>query len=121
MALALGLFLFLAGTGIVIARWSHHETPNQSLVMLLLFAFALALGRNVPSNRLGVRLNAVPRVSPAYALQQVRDGRAVLVDVRAPSVYQVGHVQGAINMTYRDVRPRINELTPGKVFIVYCA
>lgn len=121
MALPLALFFFLAGCGVAIARWTQHKTPNLSLVLLMLLAFALALGRGTPANRLAARLNAVPRVSPAYALQQVRDGRAVLVDVRAPSVYQVGHVQGALNMTYRDAKARLNELAPGHIIIVYCA
>lgn len=121
MALSLGLFFFLAGCGVAIARWSHHKTPNLSLVLLLLTAFALALGRSAPPRSLSARLDAVPRVSPSDALQQVRDGRAVLVDVRAPALFAVGHVQGAINMTYRDVKIRLNELAPGKTVIVYCA
>ena len=121
MPLPLLAFIFIAGIGIVTARWLTHEKPNLSLVVLLVLCLALALRSGGAARALDVRLDSVPRMSAAYALQQVRDGRAVLVDVRAAVFFEKGHIKGAINIPYSEVRDRVSLLPRDKTAVLYCA
>ena len=60
------------------------------------------------------------RVAPAEAVQLVKQG-AVLVDVRSPAEYALGHVTGALNLTIDQLRtsPHAIGARDGMV-IVYC-
>jgi len=46
----------------------------------------------------------------------------IVVDVRAPNSYAIGHVKGAINVPHREITAeRMSQYPKGKVFVVYCA
>ena len=49
-----------------------------------------------------------------------RDGSATLLDVRTPSEYGRGHVQGFRNIPVDDLRKRLGEIGPGKPVYVMC-
>lgn len=45
------------------------------------------------------------RVTPAQLRQAMNDDQAItIVDVRAPAAYAQGHIPGAINVPYADLR-----------------
>jgi rhodanese-related sulfurtransferase len=46
----------------------------------------------------------------------------IVVDVRGPSAFAQGHVEGAINIPHREMTAaRMAEFSKDKVFVVYCA
>jgi phage shock protein E len=44
----------------------------------------------------------------------------VVLDVRTPSEYGDGHIEGAINIPVDDLERRLGELDPGDELLVYC-
>ena len=52
--------------------------------------------------------------------EMTRSGHAMLVDVRPPSEYAAGHVDGAVNIPVADLANRINELPPDTNIVAYC-
>jgi rhodanese-related sulfurtransferase len=51
-------------------------------------------------------------------------GRAdfVLLDVRSPSLYEKGHVAGAINLPHgKIIESKLAQFAPGTLFVTYCA
>ncbi len=53
------------------------------------------------------------------ARELVRDG-AQLVDVRSPSEFASGHVDGAVNLPLGDLLARLSEIDVAKPVVVYC-
>ena len=47
--------------------------------------------------------------------------KTFLLDVRTPSEYKLGTIQGAVNIPLNDLRERINELPKNKEIVVFCA
>lgn len=61
-----------------------------------------------------------PDVTGADARRLVREG-ARLVDVRAPSEFAQGHIEGALNIPVQELGDRLQELEPkDKAVVVYC-
>lgn len=60
------------------------------------------------------------KMRPVYwrALEQQE---ALIVDVRTPQEYSLGHIPQAINIPVDDLRSRLSELPQGRPIIVYCA
>jgi rhodanese-related sulfurtransferase len=44
----------------------------------------------------------------------------IVLDVRTPSEYEDGHLEGAINVPVDDLEERLGGLNPGEEFLVYC-
>jgi len=44
----------------------------------------------------------------------------VVLDVRTPSEYEDGHIEGAINIHVDELEERLGELDPGDELLVYC-
>lgn len=60
------------------------------------------------------------KLAPAEAKRLVSEG-ALLVDVRSPSEFSAGHLQGAKNIPVGDLQRRAGELSKDRDVIVYCA
>jgi rhodanese-related sulfurtransferase len=63
----------------------------------------------------------VKRISEKEAFRLQTNGSAVIVDVRSNTQFQLGHIQGAINIPRSQIVARFKDLPPGKMVITYCA
>lgn len=64
-----------------------------------------------------------PTVSPqTLATQVTADEAPFLLDVRSAREFAEGHIPGAVNMPYREIPERLDELQPwaDKPIIIYC-
>lgn len=52
--------------------------------------------------------------------QALVKGGALLLDVRTPTEFAGGHVEGALNIPVQSLAQRIGELPKGKQIVVYC-
>jgi phage shock protein E len=70
-----------------------------------------------------LRLRSVPHVSVEEAVQRVKQGAAVLVDVRSASEFRGGHIQGAVSIPPSSLGTQIEELKrhAQKELICYCS
>lgn len=65
-------------------------------------------------------------IEQVFALKM--EGKALLIDVRRPLFYNLGHIEGALNLPLTDFEARYPELKPqldaaaeaGRVIITYC-
>lgn len=67
--------------------------------------------------------NAHRTISQQSLLEQIRSGAGpVVLDVRSPEEYRMGHVPGAINIPHRQVGARLDELSAARDrgLVVYC-
>lgn len=65
-------------------------------------------------------LAARSRVSGEQARALVADG-ALLIDVRTPAEYSMGHLPGAKNVPLGELPRRVEKLSKDKPVVVYCA
>jgi hypothetical protein len=63
----------------------------------------------------------VPRVSVEELSQALKEGRAVVVDVRPEEAFEAERIRGALSMPEEEVKERAGELPPGKLVVTYCA
>jgi hypothetical protein len=63
----------------------------------------------------------VPRVSVEELSQALREGRAVVLDVRPEEAFEAERIRGALSMPEEEVKERAGELPPGKLVVTYCA
>jgi predicted sulfurtransferase len=61
------------------------------------------------------------RIKPDEARDLLKEGKAVLVDVRGESAYKAGHIKSAINIPASEMRDRAKELPRDKMIITYCS
>ncbi len=71
--------------------------------------------------------NDVPRIDCADLRRRIESHeRVVVIDTRAPGVYQAGHIQGAVNIYYEpDAEPTgrqllLSALPPEVLLVPYC-
>ena len=65
--------------------------------------------------------DGVARIKPAEAVQLVKAGEAILVDVRDAGSYETMHAKGAFNVTYQDISDgKYDTLPKNKHLIFYC-
>ena len=62
-------------------------------------------------------LQAVPREE---LVRRVREGRAVVVDVRPAEEYRAGHIPGALSIPVGELGRRLSELPARKEIVAYC-
>lgn len=68
------------------------------------------------------RLGFETDCADVYYATQHETADFVLLDVRTPALYAVGHVPGAINMPTRTISDqRLADYRPDTLFVVYCA
>lgn len=61
-----------------------------------------------------------PQVPPAAAATRLRDGEAVLLDVREPFEVQMAAVPGALHVPMGDVPARLAEIPRDRPVLVLC-
>lgn len=65
--------------------------------------------------------NPVPLVSQQDFLSWQQTGKAMqIVDVRSPSEFAQGHIQGAINIPYDMIEQQLAQLDKSTDIVVYC-
>lgn len=65
--------------------------------------------------------DGVARIKPAEAVQLVKAGEAILVDVRDVGSYETMHAKGALNVTYQSISEgKYDTLPKNKHLIFYC-
>ena len=61
------------------------------------------------------------RIKPEDARALLDKDKAVLVDVRGEDSFKAGHIKGARNIPFSDIRARAKELPQSKMIITYCS
>jgi predicted sulfurtransferase len=61
------------------------------------------------------------RIKPEDARELLEKDKAVLVDVRGEAAYKAGHIKGARNIPFSDIRARAKELPQDKMILTYCS
>ncbi|HEX8746500.1 MAG TPA: rhodanese-like domain-containing protein [Pyrinomonadaceae bacterium] len=65
---------------------------------------------------------AIPRIKPDEVARAVKEGRAVVVDIRDDEAYAEEHIRGAVSIPLEEIRERgPKELPAGKLIVTYCA
>ena len=73
----------------------------------------------VPS--VGVGQEIVPTISPDDLYEQRQSGPAPLVlDVRTPEEFRLGHIPGAVNIPHTELASRIGEVQQSHAVVLYC-
>ena len=52
---------------------------------------------------------------------EARESKALILDVREPGEFKMGHLEGAVNIPLNLLWSRMNELPRGREILVYCA
>lgn len=52
--------------------------------------------------------------------KKIADG-AVILDVRTAQEYEMGHIEGSVNISLGSIRERYRELDPNKTYITTCS
>ncbi len=69
----------------------------------------------------GVGQEIVPTLSPDDLYEQRQSGLAPLIlDVRTPEEFRLGHIPGAVNIPHTDLASRIEEVEPKGGVVLYC-
>ncbi len=55
-----------------------------------------------------------------HEIEHLDQESTLLVDVRTPAEYQIGHLPGAVNIPVQELRERLSELPKEKEIILYC-
>jgi predicted sulfurtransferase len=65
---------------------------------------------------------AILRIKPDEVARAVKEGRAVLVDIRDEEAYAEEHIRGAVSIPLEEIRERgPKELPAAKLIVTYCA
>ena len=73
----------------------------------------------VPS--VGVGQEIVPTISPDDLYEQRRSGPTPLIlDVRTPEEFRLGHIPGAVNIPHTELASRIGEVQQSHAVVLYC-
>jgi ArsR family transcriptional regulator len=59
-------------------------------------------------------------VSRQELLEQSRAGAVIVLDVRPPDEFALGHLPGAVNIPLRELEARLAELDPTQEIVAYC-
>jgi rhodanese-related sulfurtransferase/DNA-binding transcriptional ArsR family regulator len=53
-------------------------------------------------------------------MKRSRDGLVIVLDVRPPDEFEVGHLPGAINIPLNELEARLGDLNPAQEIVAYC-
>lgn len=77
-------------------------------------------GANVQTQ--GDPFAAIPRIRVEELARAIKEGRAVVVDIRVAEDYDEEHIKGAVSIPLEEIRERgPKELPPDKLIVTYCA
>jgi hypothetical protein len=63
----------------------------------------------------------IPRTKPDDAVKLVKDGAAILIDVRDATNFEIKHAKGALNISFQDIQEgKYDKLPKNKSLILYC-
>jgi 3-mercaptopyruvate sulfurtransferase SseA/predicted small secreted protein len=65
--------------------------------------------------------DGVERITTAELRDAMEKGTVVVVDVRSPDSYKVGHIRGSVNIPEPEIAKRKGELPPDKKIVLYCS
>jgi NADPH-dependent 2,4-dienoyl-CoA reductase/sulfur reductase-like enzyme/rhodanese-related sulfurtransferase len=68
-----------------------------------------------------IAANVLRGDAPVAHWKEAFEYKALILDVREPGEFKMGHVEGAINIPLNSLRVRMNELPRDKEILVYCA
>ncbi|HKS28823.1 MAG TPA: rhodanese-like domain-containing protein [Pyrinomonadaceae bacterium] len=99
---------------------------RAAILLLLILALtgpaAPTACRREQSQNEGDPFAAIERVKPAEVANLVKEGRAVVVDIRDREAYEEEHIKGALSIPLEEVRERgPRELPADKLIVAYCA
>ncbi|NPV89495.1 MAG: rhodanese-like domain-containing protein [Firmicutes bacterium] len=68
------------------------------------------------------KIESTEVITPEELKEAIKEGESlVIIDVRQPEQYQVGHLPGAVNIPLINLVDRLSEFDPEKDFIItYC-
>lgn len=98
---------------------------SSTMKLSYAIAFLLLLPQNVyskDSDALDFTKDSLAEVS-----KNIREGKAILVDVRGPIEWNAGHIRGAVLLPWRDLQDKngdqllLEKLPKGKIIYTYCA
>jgi len=106
-------------------------------IIIVLAAVALAACNSVHSNNANTHANTATTLTPApaHATQadnvkrvttkeleaMLKDGTAIVVDVRSKAMYDAGHIRGAKLVPVTEIDKRADELPKDKMIVTYCS
>lgn len=65
--------------------------------------------------------DGIRRITVTQLREALKNGKAILVDVRTERAYRAGHIKGAILIPVDEIGRRIDELPKNKLIATYCA
>ncbi len=68
-----------------------------------------------------IAANVMRGDAPVAHWKDAFESKALILDVREPGEFKMGHVEGAINIPLNSLRVRMNELPRDREILVYCA
>jgi uncharacterized Zn ribbon protein len=80
----------------------------------------VAENSNLPNE--GDPFAAIPRIKVDELARAIKEGDAVLVDIRVAEAYKEEHIKGAVSIPLEEIRERgPRELPADKLIVTYCA
>jgi rhodanese-related sulfurtransferase/DNA-binding transcriptional ArsR family regulator len=102
----------------------YYRLADSSVIALVRELQALARSRLAEADRaarayLRDRAGLEP-ISAKELRERVRNGDAVVLDVRPSDEYQAGHLPGALSIPLHELKKRLRELPAGREVVAYC-
>lgn len=100
--------------------------PNQTIALSLLFALTLPLGgcsQDPAQAKTGPAESRIEDISVADAAELLEsDATVVVLDIRTPGEFAVGHIKGAINIDFNgdDFKSKIAALDKSAQYLMHC-
>ena len=114
--------------GLVVARRDGKfvfYTLADEAVLCLLSALRQIAERNIAEVDRIVRSyfddrDSLEPISRRELLKKSRAGAVIVLDVRPPDEFALGHLRGAVNIPLRELKARLAELRPSQEIVAYC-
>jgi Rhodanese-like domain len=108
----------VASNGEIFMRSTKVQLLIAVLALISVSFTAIPLSASVlpPQSGDGVR-----RIKPEEVRDLLKQGKAILVDVRGAASYKAGHIKGALSIPYAEILDRAKELPRDKMIITYCS